>query len=837
MRKQTRILAVLLAILLLFPAHALATAAIAPSMLAPATGSQIVSETLQYGHLVTYPERGRQSAHYLLFAPGQDVRPIVSAGGRVFGSNNLTAIVAHAQNAGHNVLGGINSDFFSFQTGIPEGLYISNGRLRSSHLGRGAVMFRGDGSAFLGNPYLTFTLTNSQNGHQVTTSFFNKLRWSGAPALMDEHFSDTTRTTTAGREVIFRITGGQMAIGQTVNLEVTNILNSTGAINIPAGHIVLSADLANPVAAQLDGFSVGNQVTLRVNTNQPQAAEAVWGSGGGDILVTGGNLTSGWDAGVAGAHPRTALGIRPDGGVILYTVDGRSPGHSAGMTLHELAQALIALGATEVINLDGGGSTTFSYRLPGTNAVSVQNRYSEGTLRRVATAILLTGNHGQDGSPAHIQFPVGDTRVLGGSLVAPGNLPAPTSMTDRGYFPVALAGLTLQSVTGPSTLGSPEGTAFRTVATDARGVLTAAGANGATGRLRLELVARPEQVAVRMGGSDNLTAITLAAGDTVQLRYYAMSGGGPLFASSDMFTATATGEAGSLDQYNRFTASGASGSHGTLTVTAGGVTQTIPIAIAAAFPDVVGHWSEQYVINMRNAGVITGVETGQGTMFQPARTITRAEFSAMLTRLLGINADNYTLTGNEFADHAQIPAWARRYAAAMHHYGYIVGRASDDGPLFDAAGQIMRAEVFTILGRLMDTNPPMSVLERFVDHAEIPHWARAETARLVDAGMITGIGDNRIAPRRTISRAESAAMLARLDLSLIQGAELGLDLELEYNPDASVYPEDTTPPVADDAPDHTDDLQPPSLPEPNPAAQPEERVFEPDSELEPEPEQ
>ncbi|MCL2843132.1 MAG: phosphodiester glycosidase family protein [Oscillospiraceae bacterium] len=826
MRKQTRILAALLAILLLFPAHALATG-IEPAALAPVAGSQIVSGSLQYGHLVTYPERGRQSAHYLLFAPGQDVRPIVSAGGQVFGRNNLSTIISRAQSAGHNVLGGVNSDFFSFTTGIPEGLYISNGRLRSSHLGRGAVMFRADGSAFLGTPYLTFTLTN-QAGQQVTTSFFNKLRWSGAPALMDEHFSGTTQTTTAGREVIFRITGGQMSIGQTVNLEVTNILNSTGAINIPAGHMVLSADRSGPAAAQLDRFSVGDRVTLRVNTTQPSAAEAVWGSGGGDILVSGGNLTSGWDAGVGGTHPRTALGIRPDGGVILYTVDGRAPGHSAGKTLTELAQALIALGATEVINLDGGGSTTFSYRLPGTNAVAVQNRVSEGSLRTVATAILLTSTHGQDGHPAHIQFPTNYTRVLGGSLVTPGDLPTPASMTDRGYFPLSTAGLTFQSVTGPGALGLPNGTAFRTWATDARGLLTTTATNGATGRLRMELVSRPEQIAVRMGGSGDLTTITLTSGDMVQLRYYAMSGGAALLASSDMFTATATGTAGSLDAQNQFTASGDPGSQSTLAVTAGGVSQTMSIIIAAAFPDVVGHWSEQYVIDMRNAGVITGVPTGQGTMFQPTRTITRAEFSAMLTRLLGLDADAYHLAGDEFADHAAIPNWARRYAATMHHYGYIQGRASDDGVRFDAISNITRAEVFTVLGRLMDTDAPDYVLHRFHDHADIPHWARAMTARLVAAGMIEGIGDNRIAPNRTISRAESAAMLARLDLSEIRGGEPETEHAAfaysEYLEDTTPYPEDTASSVDDD------DTEPPPLPEPNLAAEPEEGVLEPELE-------
>lgn len=56
-------------------------------------------------------------------------------------------------------------------------------------------------------------------------------------------------------------------------------------------------------------------------------------------------------------HPRTAAGIAPDGGVILATVDGRTEA-GAGMSLAELAQWFVWLGAGEAVNLDGGGSTT-----------------------------------------------------------------------------------------------------------------------------------------------------------------------------------------------------------------------------------------------------------------------------------------------------------------------------------------------------------------------------------------------------------------------------------------------------------------------------------------------
>lgn len=58
-------------------------------------------------------------------------------------------------------------------------------------------------------------------------------------------------------------------------------------------------------------------------------------------------------------HPRTAVGIARNGTrVLLVTVDGRQKPYSDGMNLRELATVMLALGAREALNLDGGGSTT-----------------------------------------------------------------------------------------------------------------------------------------------------------------------------------------------------------------------------------------------------------------------------------------------------------------------------------------------------------------------------------------------------------------------------------------------------------------------------------------------
>ncbi len=62
-------------------------------------------------------------------------------------------------------------------------------------------------------------------------------------------------------------------------------------------------------------------------------------------------------------HPRTALGWDPDRRrVWIAVVEGRREGSAEGMTLPELAELFRSLGATEALNLDGGGSSVMVVR-------------------------------------------------------------------------------------------------------------------------------------------------------------------------------------------------------------------------------------------------------------------------------------------------------------------------------------------------------------------------------------------------------------------------------------------------------------------------------------------
>ncbi|MBR4996085.1 MAG: phosphodiester glycosidase family protein [Alistipes sp.] len=57
-------------------------------------------------------------------------------------------------------------------------------------------------------------------------------------------------------------------------------------------------------------------------------------------------------------HPRSAIYTTRDGKVVFITVDGRSAGNAAGVSIEELAHLIRVLGGYDALNLDGGGSTT-----------------------------------------------------------------------------------------------------------------------------------------------------------------------------------------------------------------------------------------------------------------------------------------------------------------------------------------------------------------------------------------------------------------------------------------------------------------------------------------------
>ena len=75
----------------------------------------------------------------------------------------------------------------------------------------------------------------------------------------------------------------------------------------------------------------------------------------------------------AGVNPRTAIGQRADGAVLMLVIDGRQA-HSIGATYADITEVMLDYGAVNACNLDGGSSTTMWYNGDYVNSCSAKPR-------------------------------------------------------------------------------------------------------------------------------------------------------------------------------------------------------------------------------------------------------------------------------------------------------------------------------------------------------------------------------------------------------------------------------------------------------------------------------
>lgn len=133
---------------------------------------------------------------------------------------------------------------------------------------------------------------------------------------------------------------------------------------------------------------LNDNVTVRIQYNiTGKFAECDNITGAGAQLVKDGLAYE--EGGGLDRHPRTCVGIKADGSVVFFTVDGRQfESDMYGMSYAELSCALLYYGCVEAYNLDGGGSTTMIIRNEY-NDFDVLNSPSDGSERSDSNALLV----------------------------------------------------------------------------------------------------------------------------------------------------------------------------------------------------------------------------------------------------------------------------------------------------------------------------------------------------------------------------------------------------------------------------------------------------------------
>lgn len=96
---------------------------------------------------------------------------------------------------------------------------------------------------------------------------------------------------------------------------------------------------------------------------------------------------------VATKHPRSAIFTTKNKKTVLITVDGRSKGNAAGVSIPELAHLIRILGGEDALNLDGGGSTTLWMKEAPENGVlncpSDNGKFDHQGERRIPNIIYV----------------------------------------------------------------------------------------------------------------------------------------------------------------------------------------------------------------------------------------------------------------------------------------------------------------------------------------------------------------------------------------------------------------------------------------------------------------
>jgi exopolysaccharide biosynthesis protein len=349
--------------------------------------------------------------------PGIKIKPALSYD-LVYGYELLSEIASR-----HNAYAAVNGGFFR-DFGLPSGMVVINGQLISAATGDYPVLVLRGGQAELkeigsklyivinGGEGDAVSGGNSGGSGAVAGSSGSTVGGSGETAgAVGESgniaggsavMSDTEKTRLEIDNINFPASGKQTIVytpmygrsnradkrnitATVVEGVVTKIAEYEKEVQIPGNGMLISFfDTAAYRGKELP-VKVGDKVEL---VHEPDMTGDVQAYECGCWLVRDGVPVVGdrdpWVGVLTNRDPRTAVGIREDGTIILFTVDGRQPGHSAGFTGRELADYLISCGAVDAAMLDGGASTAML--LEG----KLVNRPSyKGQEREVAGAILI----------------------------------------------------------------------------------------------------------------------------------------------------------------------------------------------------------------------------------------------------------------------------------------------------------------------------------------------------------------------------------------------------------------------------------------------------------------
>ncbi len=171
-------------------------------------------------------------------------------------------------------------------------------------------------------------------------------------------------------------------------------------------------------------------------------------------------------------------------------------------------------------------------------------------------------------------------------------------------------------------------------------------------------------------------------------------------------------------------------------------------------------WYADAVAYCASRRYINGVSD---TAFSPASNLTREQFVLILANVAGVKADNYKFADSGMKD-VPIGQWYSGAIAWGVSEGYVKGVASDRFGLRQNITREQLARLFYVYAEDIGMNVEgRADLSGFKDHGKVSDWALENVSWAVDAGLISGMTPDTLAPRGYATRAQTARIFMIFD--------------------------------------------------------------------------
>lgn len=312
------------------------------------------------------------------------------------GMERISSIAARKTSEKNTYFAAINGDFYNTKTGEPSHGFITRGSIGKIPSTNPSVFFENYITPFIGVTQFSGEVKTSSASLLISQTNMDR----GADQLVVYNYlrGAKTETNIYGTELLLELENGDWLLNSgTKKAKVVKKEVGIGNMAIPANQVVLSGN--GSAKTFLDGINENDviELTLDVALNtEPGTKRAITGLVGGDRLM----LKDGQLAGEnwADLHPRTGIGFNSDKSKIYFAVvDGR--GVSVGVTTHTFGEIMRFAGASDAMNLDGGGSSGMYLEKYG-----IVNVGSDGYERSVSNGLFAVSSAPTDNTIAALGF-------------------------------------------------------------------------------------------------------------------------------------------------------------------------------------------------------------------------------------------------------------------------------------------------------------------------------------------------------------------------------------------------------------------------------------------------